>query len=363
MSQFCQIGDTAEITVNGQVVATSENCPVTINVVAGLNIYLYYAGQTHPGTFFTFGAIPESIVNTGVQYINSETYTTRDINYAPTLQVYAIYQGQKIIIIDTGVVQKYNSDYDDYYPQLNSIAAWQVTISDSQGNQIYQQIYLYGAPTYGAPTYSVNCEEDVVQFSSISVPVFSGICDQSGNPVDNTQTVQVIQGTEASELLKFQRIAAIEGSLGCDLDAPACPDGWQIRPEYQRPQAIYQFAEVDNSGNIVGAPMYRITIPHHLATKPINALPNYQRGNWLLIYVLNDNSRVTIHAFDETNATNLLNAIKQLIDPTYLTNAYLARSSIVNTASQIKQITVKNRMAKFWSQGAKNELPDWVKKW
>ncbi|MEH1785882.1 MAG: hypothetical protein V7L23_09950 [Nostoc sp.] len=181
--------------------------------------------------------------------------------------------------------------------------------------------------------------------------------------MNSSQNVSVILGTELSELLKFQEIAQIQGNAVCNIDVAACPDGWLLRPEWHRPQAVYQFAQIDANGNIIGAPKYKITVPHHIATKPTTGLPNYQRGNWETIFVLNDNSKVTIHSKDATNGNLMLDAIKLLIDPTQLTNAYLSKSCLVVTDTDIARITVKNRMAKYWSTGAKNEVPDWVEKW
>lgn len=202
-----------------------------------------------------------------------------------------------------------------------------------------------------------------VNFVNISVPTFTGNCDDSGNPVFIDQSVAVIAGTESSELLKFQELAQIKGAAVCNIDAAACPDGWLIRPEYHRPQVIYQFAEVANTGKIVGAPKYKITVPHHLSDEPDDPLPNYKRGNWEIIYVLKDNSKVTIHSFDESNGMIMLNAIKLRITPSYLVGAYLSKSSLVVTDTPIAEITVKNRMAKYYSTGTKNGLPDWIVKW
>lgn len=202
-----------------------------------------------------------------------------------------------------------------------------------------------------------------VNFVNISAPIFMGTCDSSGNPVMGTRSVGVIQGTENAEFLKLQELAKIQGAAVCQADVASLPDGWLIRPEYHRSQVIYQFAEIDDSGNIIGAPKYKITVPHHIADQPTTPLPNYQRGNWETIYVLNDNSKVTIHSLDADNGNAMLAAIKLRINPTYMTNAYLSKSSLVDTANEIAQITVKNRMAKYYSTGTKSELPDWIKKW
>ncbi len=208
------------------------------------------------------------------------------------------------------------------------------------------------------------CPEDDVQFTTINAQIFQQ-CDSSGNPVYGSQSVSVIQGTEAAEALKFKELAEIYAYQNCnsDTDCAAIPLGWQIRPEYQRPQGIFQFAQIDNNGNYIGGPKYPITVPHLLNNQSLNALPNYIKGNWEIIYVLDDNSRVTIHSKDETNGMTVLTAIQQLIDPNYMTSAYISKSSLVTTQTQIAQNTVKNRLVKYYSQGNLNALPDWVVKW
>ncbi|MEH2371766.1 hypothetical protein [Nostoc sp.] len=145
-----------------------------------------------------------------------------------------------------------------------------------------------------------------------------------------------------------------------------CPDGWLIRPEYHRPQGIYQFVEVDSTGKVIGSPKYRITIPQHkpqklqLTQAPI---PNYERGSWEIIYVLKDNSRITIHSKDEENGLLVLKAAKTLVDSAYLVGAYQSKSCLVKPSSSIAEITVKCRMAKFYSTGCLSVLPDWIVKW
>jgi len=208
------------------------------------------------------------------------------------------------------------------------------------------------------------CPEDNVQFSTINAQIFQQ-CDTSGNPVYGTQAVSVIQGTEDAELLKYKELSEIYAYQNCNsnADCAAIPLGWQIRPEYQRPQGIFQFAQVDNNGNYIGAPKYQITVPHLLNNQSLNPLPNYIKGNWEIIYVLDDNSRVTIHSKDESNGMTVLAAIQQLIDPNYMTSAYISKSSLVTTETQIAQNTVKNRLVKYYSTGNKNGVPDWIVKW
>jgi len=208
------------------------------------------------------------------------------------------------------------------------------------------------------------CPEDNVQFSTINAQIFEK-CDSSGNPVYTTQAVSVIQGTEDAETLKFKELAEIYAYQNCnsDTDCAAIPLGWQIRPEASRPQAIFQFAEVDGSGNITGSPKYPITVPHLVNNPPTNPLPNYTKGNWELIYVLNDNSRVTIHAMDQDNANTVLNAIIPLLDTNYTSKAYTSKSGLVITQTPIAQNLVTCRMVKYYSTGVQNSVPDWIVKW
>jgi len=138
------------------------------------------------------------------------------------------------------------------------------------------------------------------------------------------------------------------------------PMGWNIRPEYSRPQAIFQFAQVDNNGNITGSPKYVINVPHLKNNQSITALPNYTKGNWEIIYVLNDNSKITVNALDQANAMNVLNAIIPLLDSNFTSNAYLSKNSLVVTKKPINNTLVKCRMCKFYSQGAFNDVPDWI---
>ncbi len=201
-----------------------------------------------------------------------------------------------------------------------------------------------------------------MKFKTIQIDVFKE-CGTDGKPVYEKKPMNIIDGLDENEILKFKELAELKGAAQCSSDCACIPESQRLRREAHCPQAVYQFAEVDDDGKIVGAPKYPITIPHHVAEKPETGLPNFKRGNWELIYVLSDGSRVTLHAFDEENANLILDAIKQRIIPTYLEGAYLSKNSEVNTNVEIQEIDVKNRLAKYWSQGTKKEKPDWIAKW
>ena len=137
---------------------------------------------------------------------------------------------------------------------------------------------------------------------------------------------------------------------------------WLIRPEHLKSQVCYSFAEVDSNNNIIGSPKYSIIIPHHISSKPNNPISNYQKGNFELIYVLKDNSKITIHGFNESENLRILEEIKLRIIPEYLNGAYLSKNSQIFPKTLLKEIEVKCTRAVYWSQGRKNSKPDWVKK-
>ena len=143
----------------------------------------------------------------------------------------------------------------------------------------------------------------------------------------------------------------------------AIPDMWLIRPEHHRPQAVYQFAEIDIAGNIIGSPKYSINIPHHINSKPVvSPMPQYTKGNWEIIYVLADNSKITIHSLNQKEGHKILDAAKKMISSSQLKKAYLSKDGLVQTAEPLAQIRVKLRMIKFFSEGRKNGKPDWIAK-
>jgi hypothetical protein len=141
----------------------------------------------------------------------------------------------------------------------------------------------------------------------------------------------------------------------------ATPDAWLIRPEHHRPQLIFQFGEILPNGKS-GSPKYEITIPHPKpGYKPtLCPIPNYTKGNWEIIYVLKDNSKITLHAVDKAEGLKVLNACKSVVNPEYLKGAYLSKDGNVETAEPLAKIKVKGRMAKFFPTGRKESKPEWV---
>jgi len=196
------------------------------------------------------------------------------------------------------------------------------------------------------------------------------IADKFGatpSAADNDSIQLMTVKSNDSSLIAQSRITLFNQKFPPSGDAYAvCPDGWLLRPEYHRPQGIYQFVEIDKAGKVVGSPKYRITIPHHKPAKVDtlkSPMPNYERGSWEIIYVLKDNSKITIHSKDEQTGLVVLKAAKLLVESPYLVGAYQSKSCLVTSDNSIAEITVKCRMAKFYSTGCLTLLPDWIVKW
>lgn len=144
--------------------------------------------------------------------------------------------------------------------------------------------------------------------------------------------------------------------------ALATPDSWLIRPEHHRPQMIVQFGEMLGNKK-VGSPKYPLTIPHPKPSKPNkSAIPAYKKGNWEIIFVLKDNSKITIHALNEIEGMKVLNAAKALVLPDYVNGGYLSKSGKVITKTPLEQITVTPKMAKYFPDGRKSQKPEWIVK-
>jgi uncharacterized coiled-coil protein SlyX len=189
-------------------------------------------------------------------------------------------------------------------------------------------------------------------------------------------TVKVLatkDGNEADQVVnKYQEIAKLNISScllknkedkeeECECYA-AVPDMWLIRPEHHRPQLIFQFGEVVQGR--VGSPKYPITIPHPMTGfRPNkNTLPQYQKGNWEIIYVLKDNSRIVLHTFNETIGLQLLEACIAFVDPFYLVDSYLSKNCRVEMDRPLSEIEVAPKMAKMFEEGRKSGKPDWIVK-
>jgi hypothetical protein len=193
--------------------------------------------------------------------------------------------------------------------------------------------------------------------------------DGEWKPKRISTTVQVLATPNGSEILKtqiqFEELAKISSELCLQKNKTseecyaAIPDWWQIRPEGHRPQLVIQFGEDLGNGK-TGPPKYVITIPHYkggkLKTSPI---PKYKKGSWEEIVTFSDNSKIIINAFDKQEADKVLNACQQIVNPRYSVNSY-SKGGRIRKGQSLKEITVIPKMARFFSTGYQNILPDWI---
>ncbi|MBO1050399.1 MAG: collagen-like protein [Dolichospermum sp. DEX182a] len=223
---------------------------------------------------------------------------------------------------------------------------------------------------------NVKLDKPEIKWQTIEVPVI--VCtfkDGAWTPETSKQTINIIAtdtGNEAEKIFNlYEEIKKANVGLCLaknkkeETDKECCiavPDMWLIRPEHSRSQVCYSFAEVDSTNNIIGSPKYSIIIPHHIPSKPNTPLSIYQKGNFELIYVLRDNSKITIHGFNQSENLKILEEIKLRIIPEYLNGAYLSKNSEIFPKTPLQTIRVKCTRAVYWSEGRKNNKPDWVKK-
>jgi hypothetical protein len=195
--------------------------------------------------------------------------------------------------------------------------------------------------------------------------LFNGFSATSDVPPGNGKSAirsALLIRRDDSALQVISKQLLLSSLIATDGNYMAIPDSWLIRPEHHRPQAIYQFREVSQTKKL--PPKYTLTIPHHVNSKPnpkSPKIPTYKKGNWELIYVLKDNSKIVIHAASEGEANRVLTACKALVDRRYLTGSYLSKSGEVERkdGKKFDEIRVEPRVVKFWGEGRLKNKPDW----
>ncbi|MEH2113537.1 hypothetical protein [Nostoc sp.] len=140
----------------------------------------------------------------------------------------------------------------------------------------------------------------------------------------------------------------------------AVPEWWQVRPEGKRPQLILLCGEKFENGNI-GSLVYPITIPHpKTERRTTSPIPDYRKGNIEAILTLKDNSKAIVNAYDTDTANSLIEAIKLIIDPTYLEGSFSKVG--LRKGQELLTINVRAKESRYFSNGLKNTKPDWVDK-
>ncbi|MEA5515531.1 hypothetical protein VB654_15925, partial [Nodularia sp. UHCC 0506] len=256
----------------------------------------------------------------------------------------------------TNVTNQTNTKVDNITNVTNLISEAQVDICESECIQsIINKI----------ETINENTSELWIE---ISVPiVFCSLVDGLWVPARDYIDVSVTAGVATATQLEFEELAKSNETL-CDLKNKqeayaAVPDSWLLRPEHHRPQVIFQFAE-KTTGPAIGSAKYAISIPHPRKDySPGNKspLPSYKRGNWEMIFVLSDNSKIVIHALNAAEGQKVLKAAMSIVDRNYLKGSYLSKNGLLESNNPLKKIEVQCRYAKYFPTGRKDMKPAWVK--
>jgi hypothetical protein len=137
------------------------------------------------------------------------------------------------------------------------------------------------------------------------------------------------------------------------------PEWWQVRFEGGVEQLILSYREIKQDGTI-GNDWYPLTIPHpqnKIATTA-RLTRDYKKGNWQILYTLDDNSKVILNAFDENEGLDFLRQeIIPLIDPNYRTKAKIKTSHFPNQG--FLEIKVLHKNTDYYATGQRKTKPTW----
>ena len=192
----------------------------------------------------------------------------------------------------------------------------------------------------------------------IKVPIF--VDCEDGQPKFDEEEILVKEGTEELEYLIFDKLAKIE-AIKCTKVEPVAiiPEWWQLRLEGNVPQFVIAFGEVDQlTGKCLHA-KYPMTIPHFKNVKPLSCpVPRYRKGNYELLGIMKDNSKLIINAFSEYECERVYDSIFPFLDPAFSSSMKYKIGKRVGY--QFKEIWVCPRFGKYFSQGTKDTNPDWT---
>jgi len=143
----------------------------------------------------------------------------------------------------------------------------------------------------------------------------------------------------------------------------AIPESWAIKIGANRPQLLVLFARVFDDG-FVGPPKYQLTIPHYQNLGPITQSPvgSYQHGRIRCLYELIDNSKIVVFAKSRSEGVRVIQQALSVINP-FMFNSFVDEDVIAtpmsNSRREFAEATFVPRIARYYSNGQRNEIPDW----
>jgi hypothetical protein len=254
-------------------------------------------------------------------------------------------------------VSNFNSQVDNIVNNIQNTSNYNqenitnnINNSTSQITNLIQNCIDSGDGTPGAE----------IEYKFAQVRVFARCNPDTNEPEFDLATIKVQKELEAQEVLKFDRIAEIEGKQ-CKIPEPIAliPEWWQVRLEGGTPQFVLAFGEVDEETGKCTHAKYPMTIPHLVNVKPIPCpFPRYRKGNYELIAYFKDNSKLIINAFNEYECQRVFDAILPWIDQEYAESVKYKVGKRVSYP--FKEIWVCPKFGKYFSQGNRDTNPDWT---
>ena len=195
-----------------------------------------------------------------------------------------------------------------------------------------------------------------MEFESIEIVIMRCL---DGKIESDNVTVQVIKGTANQVRRQFEELAQIQ-ITACQKQTAvlAYPEAWEVRPEDDRPQLVMIFREKLSNGKLSSS-CWSLTIPHYRNVgKPLQPpIPSYRRGNWEMIWVLKDNSKVIMHGYDRSELERMYLIVRGIVHSDYIPTRGPKFGERV--AAELPDRQVVPIIARYFPTGRQNLNPLW----
>lgn len=145
-------------------------------------------------------------------------------------------------------------------------------------------------------------------------------------------------------------------------DAILAPPAWWQARRPQIAQAVFLLREVRDDGRL-GDSYWSMAIPHYRHDSNFAPSLQFQKGQFQGKLTLNDNSQVLIHCFSIEEAERVIETIKTMIDPEFLT---LEDEEPIETYGKRKGQELSDKKVKlvrvaYYPTGQRDTIPEWIK--
>lgn len=199
-------------------------------------------------------------------------------------------------------------------------------------------------------------EDAQVEFVEIYVPIFQE-CGAEGPVLDN-QLISVISGTEEGELIKYQRLAALE-SAQCEKDEPilSLPEHYGLLPGVDRPCLVVIYKE--RNGEKWGQSTYSTSL-FHPSEASLNNFENLsispkQQGKHFAHIKMVDGGQIKISMNSAEMALEYLIYLAEFVEESFLPTNWQDKI-IQGFNPEITEILLYARKLEYYPQGKKNNV-------